>query len=296
MGIKRNIDNEYVKSVITKRNPYAHKGDFGRILLVVGNGGMTGAAIFASRAAMRSGAGLVYTCTARNNFPVVETAVPEVICTDWDTALSNINSGDYYDAVAFGPGMGVSSLTKKMLKALLLSYDGPIILDADGLNVLAKEPEIAEFARAYNGDLVLTPHIGEAKRLLDTENQGNPDGREEMVYRLAEKYNAIALLKGAGTLVARPLMDSEGEYGKIEIWQNTTGNPGMATAGSGDVLTGVIASLVGQGLTAWNAACTGAFVHGAAGDMACDDKGEYGMVAGDIVEELPYVFKNIVSD
>lgn len=290
--IKKKIDKEYVKSVITKRNPYAHKGNFGRVLLVVGGGGMTGAAIFASKSAMRSGAGLVYTCTAHGNFPVVETAVPEVICTDWDTALGNINDGGYYDAVAFGPGMGTGNQTKKMLKALLLSYDGPVVLDADGLNVLAKESEFEDFARSYTGELIITPHIGEAKRLLDTENQGNPDGREEMAYRLAEKYNAIALLKGAGTLVARPLENT----GEIELWQNTTGNPGMATAGSGDVLTGLIAALAGQGLSPWDAACAGAFIHGAAGDRACADKGEYGMIASDIIEMLPYVFKNIVND
>jgi hydroxyethylthiazole kinase-like uncharacterized protein yjeF len=289
MGDNKSIDREFVRTVIKSRNRYAHKGNFGRVLLVAGHGGMTGAAIFASRAAMRSGSGLVYTCTAKAAFPVIETAVPEVICTEWDEAMNRITTGDSYDAVAFGPGMGVSAQTKRMLKTLLLSYDGPLVLDADGLNVLAKEPDMGNFARAYNGELILTPHVGEARRLLETDVFGNPDGREEMVMRLAEKYNAVALLKGADTLVAK--RDDDGP----EIWQNTSGNPGMATAGAGDVLTGVITSLAGQGLTAWEAARAGAFIHGAAGDLACGEKGEYGLIASDIAEDLPYVFKSIVN-
>jgi len=290
MGNNKMIDRDFVKTVINGRNHYAHKGDFGRVLLVTGHGGMTGAAVFASRAAMRSGSGLVYTCTPKAAFPVIETTVPEVICTEWDKAMNSITDGDSYDAVAFGPGMGVSAQIKRMLKALLLSYDGPLILDADGLNVLAQESELGNFARAYNGTLILTPHIGEARRLLETDVFGNPDGREEMVMRLAEKYNAVALLKGAGTLVAK--RDDDGP----EIWENASGNQGMATAGSGDVLTGVITSLAGQGLSAWDAARAGAYIHGAAGDLACSDKGEYGMIASDIAESLPYVFKSIVED
>lgn len=278
------IDDRLTGSLIHSRNTFVHKGDCGRVLLVAGGAGMTGAAVFGSKAAMRSGAGLVYTCTPKGNYQVIQTAVPEVICTEWDQV-----AGREYDAVAFGPGMGKSNGTKRMLKNILLSSSSPLVIDADGLNVLAADEELQDFARNYMGELVLTPHIGEAKRLLDAEHNGNPDGRKEMAFELVEKYKAVVLLKGAGTLVAKD--DSD-----IEIWQNTTGNPGMATAGSGDVLTGVILALLGQGLSGFDAARAGAYIHGLAGDLACKDKGEYGMIASDIAENLPYAFKETIKD
>ena len=163
---------------------------------------------------------------------------------------------------------------------------GSLVLDADGLNTLAGDNDLAGFVQGFNGRVVLTPHVGEARRLLAALGDEETASREDMVRVLSEGYGAIAVMKGAQTLVAQ----SQEETG---IWRNTTGNPGMATAGSGDVLTGVIASLAGQGLSLWDAARAGVWLHGAAGDLAADDKGEYGMIAGDIVDHLPYAIKRL---
>ena len=290
------IEKSTVQKVVRKRSPYMHKGNCGRVLIVAGGAGMTGAACFASRAAMRSGSGLVYLCTPKGNYPVVQTLVPEVICVDWTEAQERLigKRGEWqYDAIAFGPGMGDSANTRRMLKSVLLAYEGPVVLDADGLNVLAANDELREFARGFRGELILTPHVGEAKRLLREESMDPAMSREDMVSALVRRYGCIALLKGAGTLVAR--CPSGRDNGAIEVWCNTTGNPGMATAGSGDVLTGVIASLCGQGLSPWDAAKAGVYLHGLAGDFACSEKGEYGLIASDIVEALPYAFQDIIN-
>lgn len=283
------ITREFVQSKIQKRSPYIHKGNCGRVLIVAGGAGMTGAAVLAARAALRSGSGLVYVCTPKSNFPVVQILAPEAICVDWSKVSSRFASLEEdwsYDAIAFGPGMGTGGATRRMLKEILLSYDGPLVLDADGLNTLAGDNDLAGFVQGFNGRVVLTPHVGEARRLLAALGDEETASREDMVRVLSEGYGAIAVMKGAQTLVAQP----QEETG---IWRNTTGNPGMATAGSGDVLTGVIASLAGQGLSLWDAARAGVWLHGAAGDLAADDKGEYGMIAGDIVDHLPYAIKRL---
>lgn len=286
-SISGDIDAQLIGRYITKRNLFISKNDCGRVLLVAGGAGMTGSAVLGAKATLRSGVGLAYVCTPKGNFQVIQTCVPEAICAEWSAVADRD-----YDAVAFGPGMGKSTATKRMLKNILLSNTSTLIIDADGLNVLAEDDELQNFAANYMGDLIVTPHLGEAKRLLNAERNGNPDGRMEMAFELATKFNAVAVLKGAGTLVA----GDTGEVDGMEIWQNTTGNPGMATAGSGDVLTGVILALAGQGLSGLDAARAGVYIHGLAGDLACRDKGEYGMIAGDIAEEIPYAIKSIIAE
>ncbi|MGI6212238.1 MAG: NAD(P)H-hydrate dehydratase [Anaerovoracaceae bacterium] len=301
------LKEDLIRTLIGKRDPDIHKGDCGRDLVIAGGAGMTGAAVFASEAAMRSGAGLVYVATPAANYPVLQIRVPEAICIDWNTAVEQLSgNGDDkrpYDAVCFGPGMGTGAAAKRRLKALLLSYGGKLVIDADGLNLLAQDPEPTEFARNFTGELVITPHVGEAKRLLGSEFYGNTNGRNGLAVRLAEKYNAVAILKGARSLVARLRGPEDGEVipeasaagSEAEIWENTTGNPGMATAGSGDVLTGVITALMGQGLSAWDAARAGCWLHGRAGDIAAEEKGEYGLIARDIAEAMPYAIKNVIN-
>lgn len=300
------IKENFIRKVIKKRNPDIHKGDCGRILVVAGGAGMTGAAVFSARAAMRSGAGLVYVQTPPANYPVIQTLCPEAIMIDWNEAAEHFSgdSGKNYDAVAFGPGMGTGMTAKRRLKALLLSYTGKVILDADGLNMISEDADLARFAASYSGELVITPHVGEAKRLLGPAFYANTEGRTGLALRLAEKYNAVTLLKGSHSLVARLVSEMENreetESGVgfaaqgekfPEIWENTTGNAGMATAGSGDVLTGVIVSLMGQGLNAWDAARAGCYLHGLAGDLAREEKGEYGLIASDLVEYMPCSIK-----
>ncbi len=288
---------EYIHSIIKKRSPFIHKGDCGRVLIVAGGAGMTGAAVLSARAALRSGSGLVYVCTPKQNYPVVQTLAPEAICVDWNQVAGTFGSksaGNWnYDAVAFGPGMGVTPASRRMLKAVLLSYTGPLVLDADGLNCLSADAELAGFARNYSGELVVTPHIGEAKRLLAGRKEA-AGSREDMVRSLVLAYRCIAVLKGAGTLTAR--LEGSGTESGIRIFRNTTGNPGMATAGAGDVLTGVITSLAGQGIPLWDAARSGVWLHGRAGDIACRYKGEYGLIASDIVDALPAAFMGAAQE
>ena len=290
----KTIRSEWISEVIPVRDPEAHKGVFGRVLIAAGGAGMAGAAIFASRAALRTGSGLVYVTPAASCIPVLQTAAPEAICLSWEASMEMIARTDApwtFDAVCFGPGMGTGAAREK-LRSLLRFYKGPVVIDADGLNIIAEVPAIREQILNDPGSIIMTPHIGEARRLIQGYGVDVPEDREDMACLLAALYRCIIVLKGAGTLIARP----DGDLADaVEVWCNPTGNPGVATAGSGDVLTGVIGSLTGQSLTSWDAARAGVFVHGYAGDMACAEKGERGMIASDIVESLPYALKELTG-
>lgn len=291
------ITEKDVRRVISPRPEEMHKGQCGHVLLIAGGNGMPGAAVLASKAALRSGSGLVYVCTPKSNFPVVQTLVPEAIMVEWDEAMAvmdgrqgRTSSHLEYDAIAFGPGMGTGSTARRRLKSVLLTAQAPLVLDADGLNLLGKDEELRSIAASYMNEIILTPHVGEARRLLETrDGETAPTDRNEMAFDLVRDYGRISILKGAGTRVGRYAPDPEGQG--VEMKMNPTGNPGMATAGSGDVLTGLLTSLLGQGAEPWDAACAGVYLHGLAGDLAREDKGERGLIAGDIVEQLPYAIR-----
>ena len=305
------ITKDYVEMTLPTRNSDAHKGDCGRVLIVAGGAGMTGAAIFSAKAALRAGAGLVYICTPKANFPVIQISIPEAICVEWEDAITAIDrgsgnnpneSGDArhsYDVIAFGPGMGTGLSTKKKLKDILLSYDGPLVIDADGLNQISEDEDIQELVKEYRGEIVITPHVVEAKRLLAAKNnlpetqpqsdEEKEEWRKEMILNMVDSYETIAILKGAGTLISRITPKDETS---VEMWQNTTGNPGMATGGSGDVLTGVISAMKAQGLSLWDATRVAVFIHGFAGDIAAEEKGQHGLIASDIIEAVPYAIKS----
>ena len=274
-------DREFVHTVIRKRPRDIHKGDCGRVLLICGSEEMAGAAVFATRAAIKSGSGLVYTCTAREIFPVLQISVPEGICKSWDKVKENLMQ---YDAIAIGPGMGVSEETKDILHHVLSKYRGPVIIDADGLNAIAAEEELQTLVSETRAKVIMTPHVGEARRLLGGQADSGDLIREELAEALTLKYRCVVVMKGAGTIVA---LSEEAAY------INTTGNPGMATAGSGDVLTGIIASFAGQGMAAGDAARAGVFVHGLAGDLAAEYFGEYGLTASNIADYVPFALKEL---
>ena len=292
----KKVTQAYVKKLIKKRLPSMHKGDFGHVLVIAGGAGMAGACCFTAKAALRAGSGLVYVCTPEKNFQVIQINVPEAICVTWDQVKEKLENpvpvaGAHfasYDVIAFGPGMGVSQEAKDMLAAVLDNYKGPLVLDADGLNMIAGDDSLREKFFVYPGDKVITPHQGEAVRLLAGARLGTGD-REDVATGLSVGYNAITPLKGHDTLIAR----WKGQA--AEMMQNTTGGPGMATAGSGDVLTGIIASLAGQKLSLYEASACGAYIHGRAGDMAAEEKGEYGMIASDIITYIPYAIKEFVN-
>ena len=282
------ITEKTVKNIIERRDREIHKGSCGRILIAAGSVGMAGAAVLSARGALRSGAGLVQLSVPEEIFPVVQTGVIEATCLT--ASLDQIDLSRY-NAAAAGPGLGDSRQSVEKVRILLDSFDGPLVLDADGLNIAARE-DFFNLMRARGERLIITPHIGEARRLMGKDFSEKMT-RRELAEALAQKTGAVTVLKGAGTVVA-----AEGQ----KTYTNTTGNPGMATAGSGDVLTGIITSLCGQRhsdgrpIEPLEAAIAGVYIHGLAGDLGAEEKGEYGLIAGDIAEYTALAVKKILEE
>lgn len=277
------ITLEYVNTVIKRRNRNIHKGNCGKILLIAGSLGMAGAAILCGRGALRSGAGLVKIATLEELFPIIQVGVPEATCV----SRRSLSLGKQkFDAIAAGPGLGEDLQDANLIIKILKEYEGTLVLDADGLNQIAINNKQDELKNSFC-KVIITPHIGEAARLLsiDIVKAKNMD-RQELSKRLVDKTNAIVVLKGAGTIVAMPGGNS---------YTNTTGNPGMATGGSGDVLTGIITSLIGQGLVPEDAAKVGVYLHGLAGDIGVQRLGEYGLIAGDIADMTALAIKKTLG-
>ena len=282
------ITEKTVKNIIERRKREIHKGSCGRILIAAGSVGMAGAAVLSARGALRSGAGLVQLSVPEEIFPIVQTGVIEATCLT--ASLDQIDLSRY-NAAAAGPGLGDSRESVEKVRILLDSFDGPLVLDADGLNIAARE-DFFNLMRARGERLIITPHIGEARRLMGKDFSEKMT-RRELAEALAQKTGAVTVLKGAGTVVA-----AEGQ----KTYTNTTGNPGMATAGSGDVLTGIITSLCGQRhsdgrpIEPLEAAIAGVYIHGLAGDLGAEEKGEYGLIAGDIAEYTALAVKKILEE
>ncbi|HEX5269453.1 MAG TPA: NAD(P)H-hydrate dehydratase [Gemmataceae bacterium] len=262
----------------------SHKGDFGRVLLAVGSRGMSGAAVLCGTSALRGGAGLVRLAVPADILPIVAAGNPCYMTAplpdDGQGRLSPLAEGELVrlatasDVVAAGPGLGHEPPVGAAVRALLAHFSGPLVLDADALNVLAGQTEAL---RGRAVPPVLTPHPGEFARLLGRKVSADPAERREVAVSFAAEHGVVLLLKGHGTVV------TDGR----RVYVNTTGNPGMATGGSGDVLTGLIAALLGQHLEPFAAAQLGAHVHGLAGDLARDDLGEVPLIATDLIAYLP---------
>ncbi len=279
----RRLNHELVLSLLPDRNPWGHKGNFGKLLLLCGSRGYTGAAFFAAMGALRSGAGLVFLGVPESiygieavklNEPVIfplpdaggrlgADAVPEIL-----TRLHQM------DAVLVGPGLGQSEGTLAVVRAVLEKAECPVVVDADGINVLSAHRDLL---RGRKLPTILTPHDGEFARL------GGVIGEDRMAAAaaLAEELGCTVLLKGHETCI------TDGTDGYI----NPTGNPGMAVGGSGDVLAGVITALLGAGLPPLEAAACGAWLHGAAGDRCAAELGQYGMLPTDMLSALPRLMK-----
>ena len=280
------ITKGYVHTVIKKRERDIHKGDCGKVLAVAGSKGMAGAAVLCGRGAYRAGSGLVRIVICEELFPIVQIGLPEATCVSRDAFLGAHSQYDEYDAVAIGPGLGDDKKNEDIIRNVLREYRGTLVIDADGLNTIARA-EMASEVRKAEADIIITPHAGEASRLLGLSmDKLKSIGRTETALMLAEKFSAVSLLKGAGTVVATP---------GGEAYINSTGNPGMATGGSGDVLTGVIASLAGQGLRADNAAKAGVFLHGLAADIAAEKMSQHALMAGDIADHIGCAVKMIIK-
>ncbi len=279
---------------LADRDRAGHKGSYGRVLVVAGSAGMIGAAALAANACLRAGAGLV---TVAIPAPIQQTVAGLCPCAtslglSCDTAgrLAPEAIGQMHrhaetvDVLAVGPGLGRSAAARNLVRAVL-EIPLPLVLDADGLTALTK---IDDWPGLRNGPMVLTPHPGEFSRLTGREIAEIQSDRSGAAVEAAGRWNAgldepdrVVLLKGAGTVVT----DSRRAY------TNRTGNPGMASGGAGDVLTGVIAALLGQGLTAFDAACLGSWVHGRAGDLAAERHGEISVMATDLIDQLGQAFQ-----
>lgn len=269
---------------LPSRKADAHKGDMGKVLMLCGSVGYTGAAALAAMGALRTGAGLVYLGVPSSIYEILATklSVPIVFPLperDGKLSIEAIQRINTYlptmDAVLIGPGLGISSGTEAVVKAVIQNYDGPVILDADGITVMSQHKNIL---RDRTGQTVITPHEGEfcrftGKKLIED--------RMASAKSLAEQMGCVVVLKGHNTVI------TDG----TQTYLNTTGNPGMAVGGSGDVLAGVIASLVGQGLSPLEAAACGAWLHGAAGDICAKMIGQYGMLPTDLLHVLPRLMK-----
>ncbi|MCM1319572.1 MAG: NAD(P)H-hydrate dehydratase [Muribaculaceae bacterium] len=273
------VEERNVKRVLKHRKPFTNKRDYGSVMIMAGSMGMMGAAVMCSRAALRSGAGLVTVHSARCGMPILQTSVCEAMFEPDknERAISDMRLHHAHNAVAVGPGIGTYDETVNALEGLLKNASTPLILDADALNCIAKRPQLLSLVPPMS---IMTPHKGEFDRIF-----GEFESDEERLLKAIEQaqyYNLIIVLKGHYTAVVRP-------DGKVYF--NSTGNPGMATAGSGDVLTGVLAALVAQDYKPETAAVIAAYTHGLAGDLAADKLGEYGMTASDIISHLPKAFK-----
>lgn len=280
------ITGSRVRGILPRRDPAGHKGNFGKVLCVCGSVGYTGAPIFASRAAVRTGAGLVFLAVPKSVWPVAavksDEAMPFPLPETVDGKLSLLaeesirQRASDCDAVLIGCGLGRDWQTDALVRNLL-SIEKPLVLDADGLNALGQSVELLQKRTAPT---VLTPHEGEFLRLGGDLSRG----REAAAAAFSQKYGVYLVLKGHHTLVAAP-------DGCMAV--NGTGNSGMAKGGSGDVLAGMLLSLLGQGCEAYDACCAAVWLHGRAGDLAAADKGERGMTPTDLLEQIPYAMKNL---
>jgi ADP-dependent NAD(P)H-hydrate dehydratase / NAD(P)H-hydrate epimerase len=275
------LDRNEMANKIHSRKKFSHKGNFGHALLISGSYGKMGAAVLASKACLRSGTGLLTVHVPHGTYHVVQTALPEAMCSidDSDLTFTGIGNLDLYSAIGIGPAIGQKVNTQEGLYKLLGEINIPLVVDADAINILGLNPD---YLKELPEGTILTPHPREFSRIAGGSE--NSYDRIEKALSLTRNLKIFIVLKGAHTAIVCP----DGE-----IWFNSTGNPGMATAGSGDVLTGVILGLLAQGYSSKDAALTGVYVHGLAGDLAKDKTGEISLIASDIIDFLGDAFKLI---
>ena len=277
------ITKKLVDSLIPERNANTHKGDYGKILLLCGSIGYTGAPALAAMGALRSGAGLVYLGVPDSIYTIEAVKMLEPIVLPLKDRDGMLSSEAIYqiekltahmDAVLIGPGSGSSKGTLSVVRWLLENFEGPVVLDADGINVLKSHKDVL---RGRTSPTILTPHEGEYLRLGGNLDDGRMDG----AIKLAKDLQVIVVLKGHETVI------TDGN----DCYLNPTGNPGMAVGGSGDVLAGILVSLLGQKFAPLDAAVCAVWLHGAAGDICAREIGQYGMLPSDILGVLPRLLK-----
>lgn len=280
------IDKNIVKSTIKKHPPESDKTTVGALLSICGSYGMAGAAIMSSKAALRSGIGLLKIATAKSVYPIIAGAVPEAVFYPLeDNYISDfdfIDKSRYCSAILAGPGLSVNNATRELVCDIVLKSDIPLILDADALNILSSDTDILRESKA---PIILTPHDREFARLIGCYPENLSGRRGELAVKFAERYDVIVVLKGHKTIVASPSGDV--------FYNEELGNAGMATGGSGDVLSGMTASFVAQGFDIFKSAASAVYMHALAGDIAKEKLGEFSMLPTDIIDCIPEAFKRL---
>lgn len=283
-------------SNVLHRTPASHKGTYGHVFVIAGSRGKTGAALMTSRSALRVGAGLVTLAVPESlnnfleaaSFEVMTAPMPETFEGTFSNKASSYlrELAQGKEVIALGPGLSTHPETVGLVYDIVQNSKQPLVIDADGINALAQKPEVL---RQTQAPVILTPHPGEMSRFLVGTGLALPvqSRRIEVTQDVARKYGVYIVLKGARTIISDPT-------GNVFI--NLTGNPGMATGGTGDVLTGILAGLIAQGLSILDALKAGVYLHGLAGDLVAEDKGESGLIAGDLIEAIPYAIKRIKGE
>lgn len=277
------VERSDVRKLLRRRPEFCSKADFGSALLVAGSYGMMGAATLAARGALRSGAGKVTVYSPRCGYEIMQTTVPEAMFTasNSDIHISSIRLPQTYSTIGIGPGIGTADATVDALEQFLTDRKEPVVLDADALNCIAKRQSLLHRIPVLS---VITPHAGEFDRLFG--QQPNAEARLVKAIEVARYHNILIVLKGRYTTIIRP----DGR-----LYFNSSGNPAMATPGAGDVLTGVITSLMAQGYRPEVAALCGVYIHGVAGDIAAETEGQYGVTAGDIAANIGRAIKSVLN-
>jgi len=280
--------NELVKN-FPKRFKDSNKSDFGHVLVIAGSAGYTGAAYLASQAAILSGSGLVTLAVGKGIYEIMASKLTEVMVKQFfetkDCSLGLLAERDVLtfsqecNSIAIGPGVSQNKETQGLVRNLIAKLAKPVVLDADGINALCGHLEVLKDAKA---PLILTPHPGEMSRLTGKGKEEIQRSRKDVALAFASEHNTVLVLKGFNTVVASP----DGKF-----YENQTGNVGMATGGTGDVLTGIIASFIGQGTDPFAASALGVYIHGLAGDIAVKEKGVLSLIATDLLNKLPEALK-----
>ncbi|MBE7054223.1 MAG: NAD(P)H-hydrate dehydratase [Ruminococcaceae bacterium] len=287
------MSTNYMKSVFPKRYPKSHKGTYGKCFVVAGSKMLTGAAHFAANACVKCGSGLVslgYPSSLHNVFESLTKEVMTLPLEDIDGTFSKECIGKIFtkcknsDVLIYGCGIGTNEDIDYITKSIIDNVEIPIVIDADGINSLSRNIDVL---KNHKQQLILTPHFMEFSRLTNIPISKIEENPIQYALDFSKKYNVVLVLKSEKTIVVS--CDKP-------VWINPLGNPGMATGGTGDVLAGVIASFVGQGLSCYNAAVLGTFMHSLSGDMSSLEKGMHSMTPSDILDNLPYAIKNFVSE
>lgn len=282
ISVKKLNDRKMVK-YIPKRRPDGNKGSFGKVLCIAGSRNMAGAAILCARAAFASGCGMVMILTDECNREIIQSSVPEALLKTYEEEIMDdmvVDALAWANATVIGPGLSMSDAARDLLDIVLEQTSRkPLVIDADALNILSSEDNTV---RLKNKNVIITPHLAEMGRLVSMSVSEIHKHMRETAEAFSTHHSISVILKDAVSIIASP--------GR-KTYENHSGNSGMATAGSGDVLSGILAGLLAQGVATPDAAVLGAYIHGRAGDFAAEEKTEYSMTASDIISHLPDVFK-----